>query len=242
MKKILLLVVFAAGALITSAQKQVINDANAESRSLGGSFNAIKVSHAIDLYIVQGETESLAVSASTVENRNKIKTQIEGGVLKIWFDADHNWLRNNNNRKLKAYISFKTLNKLTASGASDVYADGDIRSNELELNFSGASDYKGGSIFANQLVVDISGASDVNLKGGKVTTLKVEASGASDFNGFGLETDNCSADASGASDIKVTVNNELNVRATGASGVQYKGSGKIQNLKTSGASGVHRKG
>lgn len=242
MKKSIFLSFFLAAAMLGVAQKQVISDANAEQRKLSGSFNAIKVSNAIDLYLVQDETESLAVSAATVENRNKIKTEIENGVLKIWFDADNNWLRNNNNRKLKAYVSFKQLNKLTASGASDIYADTDIRSNELELRLSGASDYKGGSIFANQLVVDISGASDVRLKGGKVTTLKVEASGASDFNGFDLVTDNCSANASGASDIRITVNNELNVRASGASGVQYRGSGMIRDMHTSGASGVHRKG
>lgn len=242
MKKSIFLSFFLAAAMHGVAQKQVISDANAEQRKLSGSFNAIKVSNAIDLYLVQDETESLAVSAATVENRNKIKTEIENGVLKIWFDADNNWLRNNNNRKLKAYVSFKQLNKLTASGASDIYADTDIRSNELELRLSGASDYKGGSIFANQLIVDISGASDVRLKGGKVTTLKVEASGASDFNGFDLVTDNCSANASGASDIRITVNNELNVRASGASGVQYRGSGMIRDMHTSGASGVHRKG
>lgn len=242
MKRIFSLGFLVFAILTATAQKQVINDANAEPRTLSGSFNAIRVSDAIDIYIVQGETESIAVSAATVEYRNKIKTTIEGGVLRIWFDADNKWLRNGNNRKLKAYISFKNLAKLTASGASDVYVESDIRSNELELHLSGASDFKGGNIFANQMVVDISGASDARVKGGKVTTLKVEASGASDFYGFDLETENCSAVASGASDIKVTVNNELNVHATGASGVQYRGNGRIQNLKTSGASGVHRKG
>jgi hypothetical protein len=241
MKKFVFLFAILCGALISVAQKQVINDANAEARKLTGSFNTIKVSNGIDLYISQGETESIAVSASNTEYRNKIKISVESGVLKIWYEDESKFWKNGSNRKLKAYISFKNLTKLTAGGASDVILNGDIRSDELTLSFSGASDFKGGAVFANELVVNISGASDVDINGGKVTTLKVDASGASDFSGFGLITDNCSADASGASDIKVTVNNELNARASGASGIHYKGSGKIQNLKTSGASSVNRR-
>jgi hypothetical protein len=241
MKKISILFCFLATTFIVAAQKQVINDPNVQARTVSGSFSEIKVSNAIDVYLSQGETESVAVSASTPEFRDKIKTDVSNGVLKIWYEDENKFWKNGSNRKLKAYVSVKTLNRLSASGASDVIVNGDIRSNELEMTFSGASDFKGGAVFANMLVANLSGASDINIKGGKVTTLKVDASGASDFNGYELETDNCSAEASGASDIKVTVNNELNVRATGASGVRYKGSGRIQNLKTSGASSVNRR-
>jgi hypothetical protein len=70
----------------------------------------------------------------------------------------------------------------------------------------------------------------------------VDANGASDFKGFDLQADNCDVEASGASDIKVTVNKELNARASGASGVHYKGDGVIRDLRTSGASNVSRRG
>ncbi|WP_315818172.1 head GIN domain-containing protein [Paraflavitalea speifideaquila] len=219
------------------AQKQVINDENAQPRSIG-SFHAIKVTNAIDLYLSQSDEEALAVSAARPEFRDRIKTVVEDGVLRIYYDEDMRWWKGN--KKLKVYVSFKTLDKLTASGASDVVVTGTIKANELVISMGGASDFKG-AVEANVLDIRLSGASDAVVQG-KVTTLKIDANGASDFKGFDLLTDNCDAEASGASDIKVTVNKELNARASGASGVYYKGDGVIRDLRTSGASSVSRRG
>lgn len=219
------------------AQTKEINDPNAEVRAVKG-FHAIKVSHAIDLYLSQSDDEVVAVSASKDEYRNRIKTAVENGVLKIWYDNESKWTRGD--KKLKAYISFRTLDKLNASGACDVYVTGTIKANDLGINMSGASDFKG-AIQANSLTVDLSGASDMTLTGGTATNLKLEVSGASDFKGYDFQTDNCSAKASGASDIKVTVNKELSAQASGASGVHYRGNGVIRDIKTNGASSINKK-
>jgi len=219
------------------AQKQVINDDNAQPRSIG-SFHAIKVNNAIDLYLSQSDEEALAVSAVKPEFRDRIKTVVEDGVLKITYDDDMRWWKGN--KKLKVYVSFKTLDKLTASGASDVIVSGTIKANELAISMNGASDFKG-AIEASVLTVNLSGASDAVVQG-KVTSLRVDADGASDFKGFDLLADSCNVDASGASGINVTVNKELNARASGASDVRYKGDGVIRDLRTSGASSVSRRG
>jgi hypothetical protein len=219
------------------AQKQVIKDENAAPRTVG-SFHAIRVSNAIDLFLSQSDEEALAVSAIKPEFRDRIKTVVEEGVLKISYDDDGKWWKGN--KKLRVYVSFKTLDKLTAVGASDVVVDGTLKTETLVLSMGGASDFKG-TIEANLLDVNLSGASDAVVEG-KVSKLVVDANGASDFKGYDLVADNCSVEASGASDVKVTVNKELNARASGASGVHYKGDGVIRDLKTSGASNVSRRG
>lgn len=219
------------------AQKQVIKDENAQPRTIG-SFHAIRVSNAIDLFLSQSDEEALAVSAIKPEFRDRIKTVVEEGVLKISYDDDGKWWKGN--KKLRVYVSFKTLDKLTATGASDVVVDGTLKADKLALSMGGASDFKG-TIEANSLDVNLSGASDAVVLG-KVSQLTVDANGASDFKGYDLQADNCSVEASGASDIKITVNKELNARASGASGVHYKGEGVIRDLKTSGASNVSRRG
>jgi len=71
--------------------------------------------------------------------------------------------------------------------------------------------------------------------------LSVEASGASDFKGFDMTTNYCTAEASGASSVNITVNKELNAKASGASSVRFKGEGLIRDIKTSGSSNVTRK-
>ncbi|WP_276480010.1 head GIN domain-containing protein [Paraflavitalea pollutisoli] len=234
MKKIVLFLLMTL-PLALLAQKQIINDENAEPRQIG-SFSAIRVSHAIDVYLSQSDEEALAVSAITPEFRNRIKTVVEDGVLKISYDDDGKWWKGN--KKLKVYVAFKNINKLTATGASDVVINGTLKAGDLYISMGGASDLKG-TIEAESLEITLSGASDASVTG-RVNVLRIDANGASDFKGFELVADKCDADASGASDIRVTINKELNVRASGASSIHYKGDGVIRDMKSSGASSVRK--
>lgn len=237
MKKMILSVLVALVVTGVYAQK-TISDPNAQVREAKG-FTAIKLSSAFDVYISQGNEEGLAVSASEPQYLEYIKTEVSGGTLRIWFDNKgmRNW--NTGKMKLKAYISFRDLDKLDVSGACDVYFEGSVKLADLKIVLSGASDLKG-KIELQKLDIDMSGASDMTLSG-TVGQMKIESSGASTFKGFDLISEFCDARASGASDIKITVNKELNVQASGASDVDYKGQGMIRDLKTSGASSVQRK-
>ena len=223
-----------------SAQQTIIHDPNVELRQVKG-FHGIEVSNAISLYLSQGDQETVAVSAVSAKWRDHIRTEVKDGVLKIWLDA-RDWVRDwGNDKKLKAYISFTMLDKLSVSGASNVYVDGVISGNNLDLDLSGASNFKG-AVHLNQLFLDQSGASDVVITGSVAGRTTIHASGASDVKGYELSTQNCDVHASGASDIHITVNKELNAHATGASSVHYKGDAIVGELHSSGASSVTRKG
>lgn len=215
---------------------QKINDPNAEVRE-AKNFHGISVSSAFDVYLDQSNEEAVAVSASETKFRDRISVEVKDGILYIGCDnKGMSW--GSGNKKLKAYISFKQIDKLSISGACDVFINGQLKADELTIRQSGASDLKG-RIDVKKLSVDLSGASDVTLSG-NAAQLDVEASGASNFKGYELVTDICNATASGASDIKVTVNKELSARATGASDVRYKGNGVIRDMKSSGSSSVSK--
>jgi hypothetical protein len=236
MKKFLVTILLAVTTVVAMSQTTVVNDANAVKRDVSG-FTAINVSNAIDLFLNQGNEEAVAVSASEEKYRNRIKTEVNNGTLRIWFDNEGmDWIKGN--KKLRAYVSFKTLNKLTASGASDVLVNGAIKSDNLGMKLSGASDFKG-ELQAGTVTVEISGASDITVQG-SVNNLTVDASGASDFKGYDLVTQVCNVEASGASDIKVTCNKELNATASGSSDIRYKGNAVIKKTHNSGSSSVKK--
>lgn len=214
---------------------QQVNDPNAEVREAKG-YHAINVSNAFDVYLSQSNDEAVAVSAANKEDRAMIKVEVKDGILMVGLDKGWKW--NSGNKKLKAYISFKQIDKLTISGACDVFIAGVLKADALTINQSGASDLKG-KLDVKKLTVDISGASDI-LVSGSASQVNVEASGASDFKGFDLVTDYCDVRASGASGIRITVNKELSAHASGASDIKYKGDGLIRDLKTGGASSVSR--
>ena len=238
MKNILLLLLVAYG-LGTFAQEKVINDPNAVKRA-AKNFHAIQVEDGVDLYLTQGNEEAVAVSASRAEYRDKIATVVEGGVLKIYYGPKDDWKFSwNNSRRLKAYVSCKSIDRLSGSGGSDITITGTLKVPTLRLSISGGSDFNG-AIETDDLNIEASGGSDVTISG-KATNLKIDASGGSDFKGYGLTSETCYAEGSGGSDMQVRVNKELTVHSSGGSDVYYKGGAVIKEKKTSGGGSVSKR-
>ncbi|HEY4062673.1 MAG TPA: head GIN domain-containing protein [Puia sp.] len=240
MKNILLLAVLALAAFSSSAQGgKVINDRNAQRRTVS-AFHAIRISSGIDLYLSQAAEEAVAVSASNTTDRDRIRTEVEGGVLKIYIENNGFRWGIGHGMKLKAYVSCKVLDELRASGGSDVFIEDGVRTDKLDLELSGGSDLRG-KVSAQELTINQSGGSDSYLSG-STGRLFVHASGGSDFHGNDLATDNCRVEASGGSDVHIVVNKELSVNASGGSDVYYSGSGVLRESHSSGSGSIHRKG
>jgi hypothetical protein len=236
MQKILFLfyLIIVAGCS-SQAQDKLIQDQNAEKRTVE-SFHTIKVEDGIDLYLTQDATEAVAVSASKIEYREKIKATVENGVLRLWFDQNGLSALNWRNRQLRAYVSVKELKALTASGGSDVYIPSGLKATDFSMHISGGSDFNG-SITAENLEIRASGGSDTKVSG-KAVNLKISASGGSDFVGYELIAENVFISASGGSDARVTATRELGVEASGGSDVDYKGNAVIKYKSSSGGSSV----
>lgn len=235
MRKILFATAILIIALSTQAQK-IVNDANAEKRNVSG-FHAIEISGGIDLFLSQGE-EGVAVSAFEVEHRNNIKTEVVNGVLKIKYDPPGKLNWNNGRRGLKAYVSYKNLDKLHASGGCDVEVNGTIRATSLDIHIAGGSDFQG-KVDATDLVVRSIGGSDMDISG-TAKKVTINASSGSDVDGFGLSVETCTIKASAGSDIEITANKELSIDASSGSDVQYKGNAAVTNIKKSSGSSVKK--
>lgn len=238
MKRILFAVLTLVSLSVYAQDNTIINDKNAQVRSVIG-FNAISVSGAVDVYLSQGNTEAVAVSASEDKFRDKIKTEVVNNVLKISYEGDK-FNFSTTNKKLRVYVSFTTLKSLNASGASEFKINGTIAVNTLDVHLTGASDMNG-NVKINDLTIDIHGASDVKLTG-TVKNINIDAQGASDVKGYDLTADACTVKATGASDINITVNKEISAQASGASSVFYKGDAVMKEVRSSGASSIGKKG
>jgi hypothetical protein len=236
MKKFLLVL---AVLFSLPAFSQTIHDPNAEVRSVSG-FIGVHVSSAIDLYISQGATDAVAVSASDTRVRDKIVTEVKDGILHIYVDNKlFDWKNFSGGKKMKAYVTIKVINRLQASGASDVKVSGTLKTDNIKLDLSGASDFEG-AIEAKSIQVQGSGASDIKISG-SADQANIEMSGASDFKGYDFKVDFCKADISGAGDMQITVNKELYAEASGASSIRYKGEPVVKRSSSSGAASIKKK-
>ncbi|MBO9572609.1 MAG: DUF2807 domain-containing protein [Chitinophagaceae bacterium] len=233
MKHIFLIALIGLSSVLNA--QQVFHDKDAEVRQVG-DFHAIEVSSAIDLRLSTGSENALAVSAPDAELRAGIRTEVQNGVLKIWFESKK-WFKGKAGARV--YVAAKNLSRLRASGACDVTVSGELNVKELSIDMSGASDFKG-TVKANSINAELSGASDINIKG-EVKNINIHCSGASDFKGYDMIADNCKAQASGASGIRLTVNQEISAVASGASDIHYAGDAKMVDVKASGASNISKK-
>lgn len=234
MRGYILLILIITSGVIAKAQN-IVYDENAEVRTVE-KFNGIEVSGAVFLYLSQGSTTGIAVSAGEEKYNSKIKTEVKDGVLRISVDGGvwngFNWT----NRKLRAYVTATGINRLDVSGASNVSISGTLKSDDLKMDISGASEIKG-TLNVSKLNMDISGASVAKLAG-TVNEGIIEASGAGKVNSYDLVIDKCKASSSGASNIRVTVKGELNADASGGSAIYYKGPGVGKVLNTSAGASI----
>ena len=208
----------------------VVNDNNAEKRALSGSFTAIKVSDGVELFLTQGDEESIAVSASEQKYMDRFKTEVEDGTLKIYFD--HNglsWV--GDKRKLKAYVSFKTLEKLHGSSGASVIMKSTLSADNLDCKFSSGARFEG-KINVKELEMSQNSGASVEMSGA-TEKLDVDVNSGAMFKGYELTVDYCTAKATSGGGVRINVTKELNATANSGGGIRYKGEGVIKDLDVS---------
>jgi hypothetical protein len=228
------------GLTFVQAQETIhtVKDPNAEVRKVG-SFTSIQAEGGIDIYVTQGKETGVAVSASSDDYREAIVAEVRGNTLYVSFKYKNLWGNRMANPKAKAYVSVIKLESINLSGACDIHIAGVLKSDDLKVVLSGASNLKG-EVQLNNTQILLTGASDCKLTG-KAERIKVQASGASSFKGYDMDAGDADINASGASDVQMSISNSLTVEASGASSVHYKGEPRLKGIRVSGASSFSRK-
>lgn len=199
-------------------------------------FDGIEASHSFDVYV----TFSDGGDAVEIEANDNLHDEmvIEKVANKLVIR-----LKNNTNirgtAKLKAYITTSQSTDFAGSGATDFIFQNQLDASQIKVSLSGASSLTG-DLLSNHIKADLSGASELEISG-TTQSLNIEASGASSMENYGLSTNQVDADLSGASSVQLTVNELLNVEASGASNLYYKGDGLIDKLSISGGSKVSKR-
>ena len=230
MKNVFLSLLLLGGLVTTSFAQKTINDANAEKRTVG-SFHGIEVATGIELTLTKGTTEEVAVSASEKEFRDKIVTEVVNGILKIHYETKTGAInRRNENKNLKAYVSYKSLDLLHVTTGAEVNIEGTLEAQKLDLKANTGGLVKG-EINIGSLTVDQNTGSKITLSG-KVDKLEAEGDTGSKFMGENLSTNTCSVEMSTGAGIYISVEKELNVKANTGGYIKYKGNAGVREVKT----------
>lgn len=230
MKKTFLFLSLFVGLITSPKAQKTINDNNAEKRIVG-SFHGIDVATGIDLTLTKGDTEEVAVSASEIEYRDKIITEVRNGILRIHYETKTGAInKKNQSKRLKAYVSYKSLDLLHVMTGAEVNVDGVLEATQFELKSNTGGLVKA-EINIGSLTVDQNTGSKITLSG-KVNVLDAKGDTGSKFNGEDLTTNTCMVKMSTGAGIYISVEKELNVKADTGGYIKYKGNAGIREIKT----------
>ena len=238
--KLLLVAVLAAGtASYTTANthhpKAVISQ-NTDDRHLSG-FSSVEVAGSFDVFITQGSTESVKVTAPS-DVMDRIITEVNGGVLKIYTKRGSNWNDLFGHKKIAVYVSAKSLNGVTLSGSGDVFFKEGLHADAFKLKLSGSGDITG-KLDVKTLESSLSGSGDIRLSG-RANNLTISVVGSGDFTAKDLVTNTTSARIAGSGDVRINVNEKLDASVVGSGDIYYTGSVKNVSSSKAGSGEIHR--
>ena len=236
MKRILLFLIILTSYMVQAQEKLIMNDPMAVLRDVG-SFESIEVRGPFKVYYSVGNHCSVAVSARSESARDRIQVKKSGNLLIIDLETSYrNWIPGDDHFRI--YVSSPTVKNISASGAVDFLVTDLIKSDDLKIQFSGASDFLG-KLDCKALQLHFTGASDIELTG-NAKSLRGVFTGASKLKASTLQVEDADLKASGASHVYLSVSQKLHANSTGASDIVYYGNPSVLEVNSSGASKIKR--
>lgn len=199
-------------------------------------YTGLEVSHAFEAYVKFSDSEEKIEIEANDNLHDKIIIKKEGDNLVVGLKKNTNV---RGNVTLRAYITTSNINHFDISGASALVLENELNAQTAEIRMSGASTFSG-EIYVNELELKSSGASEISLIG-NADILNASLSGSSKIGSYDLITKELFIDLSGASDAFLSATELIDIKASGASTLRYKGDATISSMDLSGASEIIKK-
>lgn len=194
-------------------------------------FDRLEMGDAFKITVEQGSLFEVKVSGDR-RNIDDLIVEKEGSTLVVRYEENRNRRHNT-----EIEITMPSLTGVNFSGASDSKVRGFEDSVELDVTLSGASTCQL-DVVAAEINLVVSGASYLYLYG-EGDSMTANISGASVMKAFHYPVAHAALTVSGASDGNVSVSEDLEAVASGASVITYRGNPTVTS-QVSGASTVRQ--
>ena len=192
-------------------------------------FSGIHASSGIDVNISQGD---FYVELVADENLHEyITVEKEGQMLKIGSERS---IYRAKSRVVN--VSLPELTKISISSAGDVKGVSDLTCEDLEIRISSAGDLDL-VVDAADIDLSISSSGDCHLRG-SANSLDAKLSSAGDLHAFDLVAEYVRVSVSSAGDARVWANKEIEMSASSAGNIYYKGDAEVIRSSTSSAGSI----
>lgn len=198
MKKLFLIIVLAATTALL---------ANAEIKTKTfdfGDISRLSAGNNFQIHVAEGNSQSVKISFDS-ELEEFIKISYSASNERLSLNMVYDLPRRIKNLKLPpvhVYLEMDTISSIDISGAASVTFDGEFKSDDLDIDMSGAANMNGLNIKGQNLDIDCSGATNVSMNGIFSKDTDIDMSGASQLSIEG-EFNTCDVTCSGACKVEL---------------------------------------
>jgi len=203
-----------------------------EERSVS-NFESVSVSSGIELLINQDSFEKVVVEAD--ENIMKIlRTEVKEGKLKIFMEEGVLHAK-----KMKVYVTLKTLKSLECSSGSETKSAGKINADNLSIHSSSGSEVTM-EVSCSRLKAESSSGSNLKVSG-TAQHVGADSSSGSDLIASELVAETGEASASSGSSIKIHVTKDIKAHCSSGAEISVSGNPATRDTDSSSGGSVHFK-
>jgi hypothetical protein len=198
-----------------------------------------------ELYLTQGDTESLTIETSE-SVLPRINVTNDSGQLTLTVEPDFNFLHT---ETIIYRLTVKNLNAITLSGSGDIFA-GLLTGERLDVKVSGSGNLVMDQVTVSEFTTQVSGSGDVQVTDLQADTVETHSSGSSDvtlngkvethtlkITGSGqvladnLETTTILVEVNGSGEALLWAQGALEVEVSGSGEVEYYGNPHVEIIK-----------
>ena len=230
-----LAILLIVGITVTSSAQKISGNGNVvkQDRSVE-PFSEIDIGGVLNVYLEQGDTESLVVEAD--ENLlDLIETENRGNTLIVRLKKG---VELKKAEQKDVYITLRTLNRLEIGGVVHVESTTPLETDNLDLEIGGVSQTDL-EVRCDQLTVRAEMVGALTLSG-EVREARIKNGGVGSLKAFDLKVDKLTITNSGVGSAEVQAQDEISITSSGVGSVRYKGDPIVKELTTSGIGKVKK--
>lgn len=223
----------------TSSTSGVITKSAAAQERNVGKFSGIQVSSGINVSFTQDTRQKVTVDSDRPE---LIKTEVVGGILKIYVENNHNAKF----KKLNVTVFAPKLNKIAVNSGASFNSLNTIQSDYFQVAVTSGANLKADletkgkielsttsgssarlNMHADELEMSATSGASATLYG-KTNVATFDATSAAMINAQDLVSQRSKINASSGASVKVNATESINVTGTSGASVRYRANASVQ--------------
>lgn len=230
----ILLAAFFALAAFGSAAQAAGEGKDRIERSLP-PINAVSLQGTGDLFITQGDRDSLVIEGAG-EITRELKSEVQNGKLVLTNERDwgsvtwDGFLMNFSFKKpgrqhVRYYLTVKTLKEIESSGAGSVHMEG-FKGDTLKVEAAGATKFDLSGLKLKALHFDVAGACKATLSG-EAESQDIDIAGAGSYEASKLHSKTVRIDIAGSGKAEIRAQDRIDASIAGVGKIDYYGDPKV---------------